>query len=65
MITNANALTSALAHLLTEQPGHRIWMDSKIQRSTPCITSWCAKNELSHEIAGGKLTLWRDNEKVA
>lgn len=59
MITNANALTSALAHLLTEPVGHRISMDSKLRLSVSNLYLWLAKNDLEHEIVGGKLTLWR------
>ena len=59
MITNANALPSALAFLLTEDIGHRISMEERIRYNVPDIAEWATKNDLEHEIADGKLTLWR------
>ena len=59
MITNANALQAALAHLLASEPGHRISMDSRLQYNVQHIGNWCLKNNLEHEIKDGKLTLWR------
>jgi len=59
MITNANALQSALAFLLTEKIGHRISMEENLKRNVPHIGNWCLKNDLEHEIKDGKLTLWR------
>jgi len=59
MITNANALQSALAHLLTEPVGHRISMDAKIRNSMPDFNEWAVKNTLGWKSEDGKLTLWR------
>jgi len=59
MITNANALQSALAHLLTEELGHRISMEERLRYNVPDIAEWATKNELGYEIVDGRLTLWR------
>ena len=59
MITNANALQSALAFLLTEKIGHRISMEENLRRNVPDISEWAQKNAVEFEILDGKLTLWR------
>ena len=59
MITNANALQSSLAHLLASEPGHRISMDAKIQKSVSHFPAWAISNEIEYEVKDGKLTLWR------
>jgi hypothetical protein len=59
MITNANALQSALAHLLTEPVGHRISMDANLRRNVASLPAWCIDHGLEYEIVDGKLTLWK------
>lgn len=60
MITISNALTSALAHLLTEEPGHRISMPASCAKTVEDIEEWCEKNGLQFKIEKEKLILWRE-----
>lgn len=59
MITNANALPSALAHLLTSPVGNTISMDVHIRHSIQNFKKWGEENNLGWQIEGKKLTLWR------
>lgn len=65
MITNVNALQSALAHLLAEKPGCRISMDARLRNNVSNFYVWMAQHGLEHNIVGGKLTLWRKAENPA
>lgn len=58
MITLANALTAALAHLQTQGEGHTITIPASAWNKVPeSIEAWCMRRSLIHSQEGRFVTL--------
>lgn len=58
MITVANALTAALAHLQAQGPGHSIAVPLSSWEKVPeSIECWCVRRNLTHSEEGKMVTL--------
>ena len=58
MITLANALTTAVAHLQAQGPGHTITVPAAAWEKLPeSIEGWCVRRGLLHSQEGRMVTL--------
>lgn len=60
MITYRNALSTALAHLQSIEPGPCVSMGIRAKDFVENLDEWCAKNEVQYKVEDGRLVLWRE-----